>query len=95
MSAVYEFHVTGLIGPVVESALPELTPHPAPKHSVLTGTAGEPRVVQELLDKLTDHGLVADHIVIAARTRWRETFPSARGQGPSTGNDEKTDWDRR
>ena len=75
MSAMYEFHVTGLIGPVVEAALPELTTQAAPKHSVLTGSVSESRDVQALLDKLTDHGLVADHIVLAACTRWRDTSP--------------------
>ena len=77
MAQMYEFHVTGLIGPVVEAALPELTPQTPAKHSVLTGTASEPRDVDTLLDKLTDHGLVADHIVIARDTRWRDTCPSA------------------
>ena len=75
MAEMYEFHVTGLIGPVVESALPELTTQAAMEHSVLTGMASEPRDVQELLHKLTDHGLVADHIVIATGTRWRDTNP--------------------
>lgn len=75
MPAIYEFHVTGLIGPVVEAALPDLTSLPAPKHCVLTGTADEPMDVQTLLAKLTDHGLVADHIVIAPSTRWRDSTP--------------------
>jgi hypothetical protein len=86
VSAMYEFHVTGLIGPVVEAALPELTSQAAPKHSVLTGTTDEALDVQTLLDKLTDHGLVADHIVIATGTRWRDTRP------PGTGTDEPLDY---
>lgn len=86
MSAMYEFHVTGLIGPVVEAALPELTSQAARKHSVLTGTAQEPLDVQALLGKLTDHGLVADHIVLSAGTRWRDTHP------PETGTDEPPDY---
>ncbi len=76
MAQMYEFHVTGLIGPVVQAALPELTTQPAPKHSVLTGRANEPRDVDTLLDKLTNHGLVADYIAIASDTRWQETCPS-------------------
>ncbi len=75
MSQLYEFHVTGLIGPVVEAALPELTAQVAPTHSVLTGRVNEPRDVDTLLDKLTDHGFVADHIVIARDMRWQGTCP--------------------
>jgi hypothetical protein len=76
MAQMYEFHITGLIGPVIEAALPELTPQADPRHSVLTGRANEPRDVDTLLDKLTDHGLVADHIVIASNTRWQGTCPA-------------------
>ena len=83
MAEMYEFHVTGLIGPVVEAALPELTTQAAPKHTVLTGTAGEPGDVQELLDKLTDHGLVPDHIVLAAGGRWRDSNPPEQEEGYS------------
>jgi hypothetical protein len=83
---MYEFHVTGLIGPVVEAALPELTSQAAPKHSVLIGTADEPLDLQTLLGKLTDHGLVADHIVIATGTRWRDTSP------PGTDPDEQVGY---
>lgn len=76
MAHTYEFHVTGLIGPVVRAALPELTTQAVREHSVLTGTADEPHDVDTLLDKLTDHGLVADHIVIARDTRWQGTCPT-------------------
>ena len=77
MAQMYEFHVTGLIGPVVQAALPELATQPASKHSVLTGTADAPCDVEKLLDRLTDHGLVADHIVIASDTRWQGTSSAA------------------
>lgn len=76
MAQMYEFHVTGLIGPVIEAALPELTPTATPKHSVLTGRTSEPAEVDTLLDKLTDLGLVADHIVLASDTRWEGTCPA-------------------
>lgn len=76
MPEMYEFHVAGLIGPVVRAALPELTPHPNARHSVLTGTAPGPSEVQELLHRLTDHGLVTDHIVIARDDRWQDPLPA-------------------
>lgn len=86
MPEMYEFHVTGLIGPVIRAALSELTTQPESKHSVLTGTVDETRDVVTLLNKLTDHGLVADHIVIARDTRWQDTYPTTDGQLPSAGN---------
>ena len=68
---IYEFHVTGLIGPVVRAALPELTADPSARHSVLTGTAAEPPTSRTCSHRLTDHGLVTDHIVIPGR-RWQD-----------------------
>jgi hypothetical protein len=66
----YEFHVTGLLGPVIRSALPELTFCDVPTQSVLTGTVAGPDDVAELLRRLTDHRLIATHIVITQETRW-------------------------
>jgi hypothetical protein len=70
MTAAYEFHVSGLLGPVVLSALPELTASDEPEHSVLTGKAQGPEDIVELLCRLTDYRLVATHIVITQDTRW-------------------------
>ena len=71
MADLYEFRVTGLIGPVVRSALPELTAECDSRHSVLTGTAADPEAVDELLRRLREAGLTASHILIAPDTRWQ------------------------
>src|SRR5664279_4763661 len=49
---VYEFHIAGTIGPVVRSALPELTAVVVPRFTVLTGTVPGPQDLQRLLDAL-------------------------------------------
>jgi hypothetical protein len=73
----YEFHVSGLLGPVIRSALPELTVRDVPTHSVLTGTAEGPDDVADLLNRLADHRLIATHILITQETRWCDsTFQS-------------------
>ena len=71
MADVYEFHVTGLVGPVIEAALPELTIGAPPPSSVLIGTADNPDGVTVLLGRLAEHGLVADHILLSDPCRWR------------------------
>ena len=73
MPGTYEFHVAGLIGPVVRAALPELTASPVTRHSVLTGAADGPEIVEHLLCRLTEQSLVASHIVIARGSRWTES----------------------
>jgi hypothetical protein len=70
VSDIYEFHVAGRIGPVVRAALPELTTLDNPRHTVLIGSATNPAHVDELLEKLREHDLVADHILIARERRW-------------------------
>lgn len=81
MSDVYEFHVTGLIGPVIESALPELTTAPSGSMSVLSGTANSPAEVERVLLRLGDAGLAATHIVISSSDRWHRQCRAADGSG--------------
>jgi hypothetical protein len=70
MADRYEFRVTGLLGPVVQSALPELTAESSARDSVLTGTAPTTAVVDELLCRLREVGLTPSHILIASDSRW-------------------------
>ena len=71
MADIYEFHVTGLIGPVVRSALPELATGAGDRNSVLSGTATGPDDVDRVLRRLGDAGLTPTHIVISNGRRWR------------------------
>jgi hypothetical protein len=70
MAELYEFRVAGLIGPVIQSALPELTAEAGGRQSVLTGTAMTPDAVDCLLQQLQDAGLTESHILIARDNRW-------------------------
>jgi hypothetical protein len=70
MAEVYEFHVAGLIGPVVRSALPELTTGAGDRNSVLCGKADGPDDVDRVLRRLGDAGLTPSHIVISSGRRW-------------------------
>jgi hypothetical protein len=72
MADVYEFHVTGLIGPVVRSALPELTTGAGDRNSVLCGKADGPDDVDRVLRQLGDAGLTPSHIVISSGRRWHD-----------------------
>lgn len=70
MAEVYEFHVAGLIGPVVRSALPELATGAGDRNSVLSGKADGPDDVDRVLRQLGDAGLTPSHIVISSGGRW-------------------------
>ena len=72
MAEVYEFHVTGVIGPVIKAALPELSADSQNRRSVLTGTADSPEAVNDLLRRIGDAGLTTTHILINREGRWRE-----------------------
>ena len=63
MTDIYEFHVTGLIGPVVRSALPELTSERDCRRTLLSGSA-EPGEVTRILEQLRDSGLLLQHVVL-------------------------------
>ena len=83
MAEVYEFHVAGVIGPVVRAALPELSADSQDKLSVLTGTAQSPEAVDDLLRRITDAGLNPTHIVINREGRWHQPPTSSDGDIPT------------
>ena len=70
---VYEFHVLGLLGPVLQGALRDLRVNPADRESVLTGTAQAPDDITALLGRLTDSGIVPTQIRICRTNRWHDT----------------------
>ena len=72
MADIYEFHVTGLIGPVVRSALPELTSERDCRRTLLSGSA-EPGEVTRILEQLRDSGLLLQHVVLRTENRWTAT----------------------
>ncbi len=57
MDAVYEFRVSGTIGPVTRSAMPELTTEAAPPACVLSGSIPDRNDMAQLLEKLDELGL--------------------------------------
>ena len=71
--AVYEFHVAGLIGPVIRSALPELTAHRESLATVVTGRVDDSDEVARLLRRLTDHGMIVTRLSITDPSRRRLT----------------------
>ena len=77
MAEVYEFHVTGEIGPVVRAALPELSADAQSRVSVLTGTAESAEAVDDLLRRIGNAGLKTTHILITRESRWQHsTMPT-------------------
>lgn len=77
MPDIYEFHVGGLIGPVIQSALPELISTDNGHQTKLFGTAAEPADVHRLLTRLTDSGLIANHILLSNQARWDDRSPKS------------------
>jgi hypothetical protein len=73
VAEVYEFHVTGMVGPVVRAALPELSADAQNRVSVLTGTAASPEDVDDLLRRISDAGLKTTHILITRENRWQHS----------------------
>ena len=70
MADVYEFHVAGAIGPVLRSALADLSANVPDRQSVLTGTADDPAVIDHVLRRLDACGLVPTEIRISHENRW-------------------------
>ena len=73
MAEVYEFHVTGVVGPVVRAALPELSADSQNRISVLTGTAASAEAIDDLLRRIGDAGLKTTHILITRESRWQHS----------------------
>lgn len=76
MADVYEFHVAGAIGPVLRSALADLATGVTGKQSVLTGTAEDPEVIDDVLRRLDACGLVPTEIRISHENRWHTDLPA-------------------
>ena len=64
MADLYEFRVAGEIGPVIRSAIPELTAHLADQCSILTGCAHSPHAFADVLRQLEVLGLVETEIFV-------------------------------
>lgn len=75
MADVYEFHVAGAIGPVLRSALADLSADVPDRRSVLSGIADDPGVIDDVLRKLDACGLVPTEIRISHENRWRASSP--------------------
>ena len=86
----YEFHVAGLIGPVIRSALPELSISAEPLGTFLTGRVHELVEVDDLLRRLHDQGLITTHIVISEQDYWRT--PTCAVEHPSPVGMDKEPW---
>jgi hypothetical protein len=54
---VYEFRVTGEIGPVIRSAIPELSFGGTEQPCTLTGVVAGPAELERLLDRIAELGL--------------------------------------
>jgi hypothetical protein len=77
VAEVYEFHIAGLVGPVVRAALSDLTSHDGPPMSLLSGTADSPAEIDNLLRVLYEHGVCADRILLTRHDRWHQAAPAS------------------
>ena len=59
MPDLYEFEITGAIGPLVESCLAGFSATSEPSRTVLTGTVDGPDSLRRVLDLLAAHGTPA------------------------------------
>jgi hypothetical protein len=75
----YELGVTGRIGPLIRSCLPQFTETVENESTVLTGTARCPEDLHRMLDLLTTHGLTSQEIRLTHHT---DTTPP-RNPGPN------------
>jgi hypothetical protein len=55
---VYEFQVSGLLGPVLRAALPELTVSTAAASTIITGGPAEPTEIAALVGRFHEWGVV-------------------------------------
>jgi len=87
--AEYEFRVAGSVGPVIRSAMSELTTTAEHRQTVLTGATGEPADINDMLALLGRAGLIPSLIVLSDRQRWIKPPLAADskvdlGTGPAT-----------
>ncbi len=67
MPDLYEFGITGTLGPVIRSCLPELSTVAETRTTVLTGSVRGPAELRGLLDLLDASGTPALEIRITVR----------------------------
>lgn len=67
MSDIYEFEISGTIGPLIRSCLPGLDTVAESEWTVLTGSVGGPDDLRRLLDLLDTHGSPALDVRITYR----------------------------
>lgn len=67
MTAIYEFHVTGQVGSVIRSALPELEAFEQRSGRTLHGTATERREIDRLLELIQTFNLIVQRLQICVR----------------------------
>jgi len=64
---LYEFRITGTIGPLIQSSLPGLDTVAESEWTLLTGTAGGPDDLRRILNLLDANGVPALNVRIAPR----------------------------
>ena len=69
MRDIYELKVTGTLGPLMQTCLPEFTTAAEAPATVLTGTVGGPDDLRRLLDLLAAHGMPALDVHITSHRK--------------------------
>jgi hypothetical protein len=67
MTAIYEFHVSGQVGSVIRSALPEMQTFEESGGRTLRGIAAERRDIDRLLESIQLLNVVVQQLHIATR----------------------------
>lgn len=67
MTAIYEFQVSGLVGSVIRSALPEMQTFEQASGRTLRGTADERGEIDRLLELIQTMNLVLQRLQICVR----------------------------
>jgi hypothetical protein len=67
MAAIYEFHVAGLVGPVIRSALPEMKAFEKRSGRTMHGTAAERCEIDRLLELIQMLNLTVHRLQISVR----------------------------
>ena len=81
MAAIYEFHVAGMVGSVVRSALPEMQTFEQRSGRVMHGTATERGEIDRLLELIQTFNLNLQRLQICER-------PDIRSPGARSGVDD-------
>ena len=68
MAAIYEFHVSGQVGAVVRSALPEMEAFEQRSGRILHGRAAERREIDRLLELIQMFNLIVQRVQICVRS---------------------------